>query len=74
MDAAIISLLTLGFTTVLTALGFLARRVVNQIDNNTTGLAKLDVRVAVVETDLKAHEAAHMLSGHRLDKIDPNII
>ena len=68
MENAIIPLMVAGFTSVLAALAFLFKKVVNQVDTNRVEIAKLDVRVAVVENNFERHEASHMASGYRLDR------
>jgi hypothetical protein len=61
--------------------GWFLRRLVDQIDSrateNTNELRALGIhinnlrdRLETLRQDLKAHEAAHMASGHRLDRRD----
>jgi hypothetical protein len=64
----IISLLLTGFGAVLTVLWYMFRRLISQVDTNTKDITKLDVRVAVLKERVDGHEAAHMISGYRLDR------
>ncbi len=67
MNAAALSIMIGGFGSVLSMLGYLIRRIVTQVDLSRDEIARLDTKLAVIETKIDNHEAAHMLSGHRLD-------
>lgn len=64
----IISLLLTGFGAVLTMLWYMLRRVISQVDTNAKDITKIDVRLAVLKERIDNHEAAHMVSGYRLDR------
>jgi hypothetical protein len=55
-------------------LGWFLRRLVGQIDVSIaelrTAQAALRDRLEILRQDVKAHEAAHMFNGHRLDRRD----